>query len=275
MNLLPHEEYVEQAYFFRTLRERLQEDGSTQDHLQLISQELLATTQLPMAIQFLVTELKFSGGFAPAMKRLPHYFTSFQTYLIEEAENDAGQFDFLVALEILERDAEYRGGTPTVQGAFFYQFEAISRNRLKYDHGLTAMSGDPIYDEAWSEWLIILRGQIGLVDFADMVFVRSENYEKKPGEENIQVLFGEREGKIAGANHRKDPIHLFNALQRHLHYPEVPRHKRADDAESLLPLLMSKVEQLEAKVSLLEEELQGGINLSKFYVREKGGASEA
>ena len=33
------------------------------------------------------------------------------------------------------------------------------------------------------------------------------------------MLFGEKEGKIAWANRKKDPLYLFAALQRHLGYP--------------------------------------------------------
>ena len=84
--LLDREEYVEQAYFFQTLRERMQQSMSTQDLLVAARQEILATTQLPFAIDFMASELKLTGGFATAMARLPHYFTTFQTFVIAEAE---------------------------------------------------------------------------------------------------------------------------------------------------------------------------------------------
>ena len=45
---LDREEYVEQAYFFQTLRERMQQDMSTQDLLDAIRQEVLTTTMLPL-----------------------------------------------------------------------------------------------------------------------------------------------------------------------------------------------------------------------------------
>ena len=69
------EEYVEQAYFFRTLRERMQQDMSTQDLLVAIRQELLSTTNLPMALDYMASELRLTGGFATAMGQLEHYFT--------------------------------------------------------------------------------------------------------------------------------------------------------------------------------------------------------
>jgi len=55
---LDREEYVEQAYFFQTLRERMQLDMSTQDLLDSIRQEVLTTTMLPFALDFMAGELR-------------------------------------------------------------------------------------------------------------------------------------------------------------------------------------------------------------------------
>ncbi len=103
---LPREEYVEQAYFFRTLRERMQQSMSTQELLMAVKQEVLATTQLPYALDFMASELRLTGGFATAMAKLPHYFTPFQTYVVAEGEKAEGKFDFRVGLEILQAEAE-------------------------------------------------------------------------------------------------------------------------------------------------------------------------
>src|SRR5207302_9654959 len=66
--LLDREEYIEQVYFFRHTRERLADNLATQDVLDRIHEEILSTTRLPMAIQFLATELRHAGllssGFA-------------------------------------------------------------------------------------------------------------------------------------------------------------------------------------------------------------------
>ena len=75
----------------------------------------------------------------PAMQQLRHYFSPFQTYLMSEAESDRGRFDIRVAIEILQREAEYRAKTPSRQGLFMYEFEALCRNRLTYDQGLAAI----------------------------------------------------------------------------------------------------------------------------------------
>jgi hypothetical protein len=76
------------------------------------------------------------------------------------------------------------------------------------------------------------------------------------------------------ANRRKDPLYLFSALQRHLGYPSVPRPRPEDTQRYLLPALQRHVDRLETRMKLLEEELRGGINLSRFYAEkgEKGGA---
>ena len=112
-----------------------------------------------------------------------------------------------------------------------------------------------------------------MVDFADMIYVRSQfniihlhppRTSRRPMPEK-PVLFGEKEGKIAWANRRKDPLYLFAALQRHLGYPAVPRPKRPDESVNLLPLLNVRVERLESRLKLLEEEARGGIDLTKFY----------
>lgn len=262
---LDHEEYVEQAYFYRTLRERMQQAMSTQELLVAIRQELLSTTKLPMALEFMSSELRLTGGFATAMARLEHYFTPFQTYVIGEAERAEGRFDFRVALEILEREADYRVKGASLQGIFLYQFETLCRNRLGYDRGLEAIAGDPLYDEAWREWILTVRRQVGIVDFADMIFVRSEYYKMVRGEPGKPILFGQKEGKIALANRRKDPLFLFSALARHLGYPSVPRPKPPDSADQTVAVLKRSLERLETRIKLLEEELRGGINLARFY----------
>ncbi len=81
---------------------------ATQDLLVWIKEEILSTTRLPMAMDYLAAELKLQGTFAPAMAKLSHYFAPFQTYVIAEAENERGRFDIGVALKILEREAQYR-----------------------------------------------------------------------------------------------------------------------------------------------------------------------
>ena len=267
--MLDREEYVEQAYFFRTLRERMRMSMSTQDLLVAIRQEVLASTKLPMALDYMSGELRLTGGFATAMAHLSHYFTPFQTYVVAESERDDGRFDFRVALDVLTREAEYRAKGASLEGIFLYQFETLCRNRLGYERGLEAVAGDPIFDDNWRDWIRTVRRQVGIIDFADMIYVRSEHYKNVRGEPGKPVLFGEKEGKIALANRRKDPLYLFAALQRHLGYPAVPRPAPEDTNRNLLPMLQRKVERLESRIKLLEEELRGGINLARFYAGKK------
>jgi hypothetical protein len=264
---LPREEYVEQAYFFRTVRERMDQSLSTQELLVAIKQEVLSTTQLPYALDFMSSELRLTGGFATAMAKLPHYFTPFQSYVVAEAEKAEGKFDFRVGMEILQREADYRAQSPSPQGLFLYQFETLCRNRLGYDRGLEAIAGDEAFDANWREWILTVRRQVGLIDLGDMVYLRSELYRQTRGECEKPVLFGEKEGRIAMANRHKDPLFLFAALARHLGYPAVPRPKPEETNRMLIPALQRKIERLESRLKLLEDEFRGGINLTKFYAR--------
>jgi hypothetical protein len=270
--MLEREEYVEQAYFFRILSERLPENFPLQELMAQIRHELLATTKLPMAVDYMLAELRHAGGISTAMQRLSHYFTPFQTYIMAAAEDERGRFDIRIAIEVLRHEASYRAQSPTPAGLFMYQFETLARNRLKYDQGLAAIRGDSLYDEAWREWISTVRRQIGIIDFADLLYVRSTEYLRRktspgqpPPEPERPVLFGEKEGKIAWANRGKDPMYLFAALQRHLGYPPAPRIKPIHTALDLVPLLQRKLDRLETRVKLLEEENRQGIDITKFY----------
>src|SRR5690606_6671227 len=147
---LSREEYVEQAHFFGVLAERMAENVPAQEVLGAMREEVLATTKLPMAIDFLLSELRHQGSFAPGMRKLSHYFTPFQCYVMSEAENERRRFDLRIGLLVLAREAKYRAAEHvTRQGLFVYQFETLCRNRLSYDQGLEAMSRDPSFDETW------------------------------------------------------------------------------------------------------------------------------
>jgi hypothetical protein len=270
--MLDREEYVEQAHFFRTLAERILENVPLQDLLAQLREELLATTRLPLAVGFLLDELKHAGAIHSAMARLPHYFTPFQTFVMRMAETDRGRFDYSTAIEVLRFEAQYKAEGATPQGLFLYQFETLSRNRLRYDHGLAAMAGDSRFDTAWREWIMSVRRRLGMVDIADLIYVRSEHYRQRHESDPDQadrplppVLFGEKEGRIALANRRKDPLFLFAALQRHLAYPPVPRRRPVSDQGQILANLHRKIDQLEMRVKLMEDDQRGGFDLTQFY----------
>jgi hypothetical protein len=268
--LLDREEYIEQIYFFRAFRERLTQNFSAQELLERLHEEILATTRLPLAIQFLATELKHTGELASGFARLPHYFTPYQAYVIGQAEREGQRFSLPMALLILEREATYRSGTITPAGLFIYQFEALSRNRLGFAEGLDAMLGDPSFDAPWREFLEQVRRHVGVYDFAEMLYVRSEFYvsEERKHDPNyspkIAPLFGEKEGKIARANRGRDPLFLFAALQRQLGYPEVPRPKPRESVEAKLDQLQVKLREMEARLRLAESEIRGQVDLSEF-----------
>jgi hypothetical protein len=275
MPILDREEYIEQAYFFRVLRERLAEGQATQTVLERLDQEMLSTTRLPMAIQFLATEVKHSGLLSSGFARLGHYFTPFQAYILQGSEDDSKRFSAELALLVLEREALYRADNLRQAGLFIYQFEVLCRNRLGYDAGLRALKADPFYDDDWRGLFGVMRDQLGVVDFADLIYLRSALYVQEQRRQDpdyeppVPPLFGEKEGKIARANMGRDPLYLFAALQRHLGYPEVPRPRPRDDTGVLLETLQLKVRDLEQRLKLMEMEQRGTLDLSKLIDPDK------
>jgi hypothetical protein len=268
--VLDREEYVEQAYLFRTVRERLAENYAAQDILQRVGDELLSSTRLPYAVAFLASELKHTGLVASGFAKLPHYFTAFQAFVVRQAEDEKSRFPMTTAFLVLEREAAYRAEKPTKPGLFVYQFETIARNRLGYLDGLEAMALDPFFDVDWRNYFDTLRKNVGEIDFCDLVYLRSELYaieerRKIPTfEPPLPVIFGEKEGKIAKASRNRDPLYLFAALQRQLGYPEVPRYVVRDAASTKLEIIQTKLRELEMRLKLAESELRGNVDLSQF-----------
>lgn len=270
---LDREEYIEQAYLFRLYRERLEDGTPSQEILAGMKEEILATTKLPMAIDFLIGEVQLNGRLGEGMARLSHYFLPFQAFIIQKAEEDNSRFDFRIALKILQHEAEFRCSANLAPAALFiYQFECLARNRLGYDYGISAIAKDPIYSEAWREWILRIRFDLGTVDFSNLLYLRSEQHvldvrrqQKNPDYcPASPVLFESHPGRIARANIGKDPLYLFAALQRQLGYPVVPRVLKAEKKQ-LHPALEGRIQRLEARLALLEQEGKGGIDLSSYY----------
>lgn len=273
MPVLDKEEYIEQAYFFRTFYERLEENQPAQEILENLREEILATTRLPMALDVIRGELLLQGRLSAGMAHLSHYFTPFQTYVMEKSEEDRAKFDQRIALQVLEREARYRSEGATSAGLFVYQFECLARNRLGYDRGMRAMAADPLYDAAWKEWILQVLQGLGMSEFSDLIYARSEfavEERRRNGAEpgTAVVLFGRQEGRIAKANRGKDPLYLFGALQRQLGYPAVPRPKSQDATFKLDPQLEVRLQRLEQRLQLVEAESQGKLDLSQFYARQ-------
>lgn len=283
MQLTPvheREEYVEQAYFFRAFRERILEGQAAQVILQHLAEELLSTTRLPLAVQFLLDEMKHSGLLHQAAASLPHYFTPFQTHVLAKAEEENIRFTMEQALLILEREAHYRAGEPTPQGLFIFQLETLSRNRLGYSLGLKCMEGDSFYSDEWRKYFRLIRNQLGERDFAELIFARSEHYIQLRRRSDpdyvptINVLFAEKEGRIAAANRGKDPMYLFATLQRQLGYPEVPRLPRADSEKNKLEELERELERLKKRLELVEAEQKGQLDITQYYVKPPSSSGD-
>jgi hypothetical protein len=278
MPVLDREEYIEQAYFFQAFRERVIDGLPSQEILARIGEELLSTTKLPLAVSFVAGEMKANGQMGPAMERLSHYFTPFQAHVVGQAENDLPRFPMDQALLVLEREAKFKAEGPSLPALFVFQFEALSRNRLGYTRGLAAMAADPLYTEDWHDYILTIRARLGDVDFADLIFVRSEQYTTERRRLNpdfvakYPILFGEKEGKIARANRGRDPMYLFAALQRQLGYPAVPRPRRPDELEARVVLLEQKILQLENRLKSAESDLQHDADLAQVLVKPEDTA---
>ncbi len=277
--LLDREEYIEQAHFFRVFADRLRDNVSSQEILATVQEEILSTTKLPLAIDFLRSDILLKGRISDAMTHIEHYFAPFQAFIMRQAEEESrSRFDQFMALEILHREAEYRAGHATPQGLFIYQFECLARNRLGYSDGFTAISGDPLYDQNWRDWFQLVRRELGMADFADLIYFRSEHFVEDRRRQNQDpnftashpLLFGTREGRIAKAHRKKDPLYMFAALQRQLGYPAVPRVKQKSDQLALPPALEHRLQRIEQSLKIVQAELKGGIDLSQFYVPKPG-----
>ncbi len=252
--ILDREEYIEQAYCFRAFRERIEDNVPSQEILAGLSEELLNTTNLPKAIDFLRGEILHTGRLSPGMARLGHYFTAFQTFVVSRAEEERSRFDQKTALQALERLAEYLSGNPVPAGLFIYQFECIARNRLGYDRGMKAIADDPCYDEAWRDWIMKVRLRLGSTDFGQLIYYRSEQFVEEKRKRNAKykpsypILFGAKEGRIAKANRGKDPLYMFAALQRQLGHPAVPRVRAVDPGPIIHPALEQRLQRMETRL---------------------------
>ena len=272
---LDREEYVEQAYFFRTYRERLEAAINSQEILERIRDEILATTKLPMAIEFLHGEIQLTGRISDGMSRLSHYFAPFQAFIMEQAEDDHSKFEQKTGLLILEREAEYRAESPPLAGLFVFQFECIARNRLGYDAGMYAMGHDPMYTEEWRDWILKARLRLGETDFPNFIYHRSQHYvtEQRRRRRNddyeldAPVLFGEQEGRMAKANIGRDPLFMFAALQRQLGYPAVPKPATKPKGPEVPPAIERRLQRLELRLQMLEATDKADFDLAQFYVK--------
>ena len=274
--MLDREEYIEQTHLFRVYRDRIEQNTPAQEILASVRDEILTTTKLPMAIDFLAGELSLHGRVSEGMRQLGHYFSPFQTFIMSKAEEEGARFDIRVALAILEQLAEYMSGQPNAPGLFMYQFECLARNRLGYDFGIEAVAKDPFYYAEWKEWIMKIRPQLGMTDFAELLYGRSQHrvVELRRQQNDPEylpsypILFEAQEGRIAKANIGKDPLYMFAALQRQLGYPKVPRPALSRTSALFEPQVEQRFQRLEARVSLLEQEAKGGLDLTQLAPKD-------
>jgi hypothetical protein len=53
-----------------------------------------------------------------------------------------------------------------------------------------------------------------------------------------------------------------------LGYPFAPRLKRPDETREQIPLVLRRLERLELRIKLLEDESKEGIDITKFYAQD-------
>ena len=257
-------------YFFRTFRERLGENLAAQDILSRLHEEILTTTRLPMAVEFLAAEVKHTGLLHTGFEKLPHYFTPFQSFLVRQAEEPRTRFTTLEALRVMEQESKYKAETPTHAGLFVFHFESLLRNKLGFDEGLRAVEGDPYYPKVWKDYIDIVRRQVGVFDFCDLVYLRSTLYVSDQKRINpvyeppVPPLYGDKEGKIAKASRGRDPLFLFRGTSEAV---ELPRSAEAAGTRLLGGEARSVTRQLrdlENRLKLAEGELRGSIDWTQF-----------
>ena len=120
----------------------------------------------------------------------------------------------------------------------------------------------------WAKWAWRVTGVLPGAPQASWRVLRKEGdvTEFHAGTATLDLHRAETEGyRIALANRKKDPVYLFNSLHRQLGYPEAPRHALVVEEENPLPQLARRLEQLEKRMTLMEEEQRGGIDLTKLY----------
>ena len=107
---------------------------------------------------------------------LPHYFTPFQAFVIQESENERLRFDLRVGLEILRREAEYRAGEPTRAG----HFSLSVRSAVPQSAGLRPRAGGGCRRSGVRRNVARLDSQAAAADrhgrIADLIYVHSEYY---------------------------------------------------------------------------------------------------
>ncbi len=246
--VLDREEYVEQAYFFRTFRERVADNLPTQDVLATLDQEILTTTRLPMAVQFLATEIKHTGLLATGFERLHALLHPVPG--VRRPPGRGGE----AAVQHGDRPARPGAGghLPGQQADPAGAVRLPVRDDLPQPARLRRRADRDERRPVLRRRLEGVPGdrsarQVGVVDFADLVYYGRSSRSSSSGggtrtfEPSVPMLFGEKEGKIAKASRGRDPLFLFAALQRQLSYPEVPRTKVRDDASTKLELMQTKI----------------------------------
>ena len=173
---LGREEYVEQAHFFRALAERLRENVPMQEVLGSVREEVLATTKLPMAIDFLLAELRHAGVLGPAMARLRTLLHAVPGVRDSGVGRRAAAVRFADRARSAAPRGRVSGRGADAAGALSLSVRSAQPQSARLrprPGGGRPRSG---FDATWRDWIRTVRRQIGMVDLADLIYVHSEYY---------------------------------------------------------------------------------------------------
>ena len=212
------------------------------------------------------------------MVRISHYFTPFQAHVISQAESDMSRFAMDQALLVLEREAKFKAEGPSLTALFVFQFEALSRNRLGYTRGLAAMAADPLYPDVWSDYILTLGARLGDVDFADLIFVRSEQFvaERRRHQPRLTSPSSPR----FSARRRARSLAPIAAAIRCTYSPPftaslATRGSTAsapDELEARVALLEQRIVMLENRMKFAENDIQHDVDLAQVLVKPEDTA---
>ena len=232
------------------------------------------TTKLPLAIDFLRTEVLHGGRLNPAMAKIGHYFTPFQTFVV--AAGRVGQVEVRHGDRAVNPRAD--GGVPGA-GAFAggavhlpvrvrgaepagLRRRPAGRRRRPLFRTPRGGPGSPAWRGRW--------GRRTSPTWSISAATSSSRAAAGPnttptGGPATRCCSTARLGRIARANRGKDPLYMFAALQRQLGYPRVPKPAAPAD-DKLPPAQEARLARLEKRLQLLEAEQRGtGIDLHEFH----------
>ena len=269
--VLDREEYIEQAYFFRASASGSPTTCRPRTSSPRLHEELLTTTRLPYAVQFLAAEIKHTGPARQRVREAAALLHPFQAFVIRQAEEEKQRFPMADGAAGAGTRGRVPGRAADQPGLFVYQFETIARNRLGYIDGLAAMAADPLYDADWRATSTSSAGRSATSTSRDLVYLRSELYvteqrRANPAYEPSRAAALRREGgEDRQGQPRPRPAVPVRRAAAATRLPRGAAVTQRDDGKTRSwSKIETKLRELETRLKLAEGELRGNIDLSQF-----------